>query len=406
MTNSLRLMISLGILSSLIRPGHGEWNTQSTGMGTQTWSRPPLSAPLNYFPAQSIAPASQSWPAPHQVAVYQAGPYQTAPYSSASYPAPTEPNVAMGPANFSPTGPLEIGPVVSEAWGNFRSPANGMGVQLGVLGLVRERPDGQILAYDENIQPILNASELQGSMQFGVNALVDFYNIHRALGGTDLQFGYFGINSLDAVQTIAAGEVISVFFNAIPLEPPAESIFLYSSNLYSGEANLRFMSRARIRPIVGLRFLKFEDQFDIYDYATGIQLGGFSKTNNHLFGGQFGAEADVWRFGQTRWYASGKFATMHNQVDGSARAADGTGNEVEKYYGDQHFATLVDAGTGLDIGLAGPLSLRVGYRALLASGVATGLDQSRSIHLLSAGETVVFGSQQWHGIDLAAMLSF
>lgn len=281
-----------------------------------------------------------------------------------------------------------------------------MGVQLGVLGLVRERPDSQILADDENINPTLNATELQGSMQVGVNTLVDFYNVHRALGGTDVQFGYFGINSLDAEEQISSGEVILVFCNSYPVNPPPDSTFLYSSNLYSGEANLRSMSRARIRPIAGLRFLKLEDQFDIYHDVSGTKSGGFSKTNNHLFGGQFGAEADVMRFGQTRWYARGKFSTMHNQVDGSARAADSTGNAVEKYYGDMHFATLVDAGTGLDIGLAGPLTLRVGHRALVAGGVATGLDQSRSINLLATGEKMVFGSQQWHGIDLAAMLCF
>ena len=288
----------------------------------------------------------------------------------------------------------------------FRVPNTCMGISLGVLGLVREVPDSQVLAVDENYDPILNAREMQGSMQFGFDAQVDFYNLNRALGGTDLQLGYFGINSLDAEEAIVAGEVNSIFFNAVPLDPPATSIFLYSTNLYSGEANLRFMSNSRIRPIVGLRFFKLEDQYDVYEYSNGVRLGGFSKTNNHMFGGQYGAEADVMRLGCARWYANGKFGTLYNQVDGATRAADSTGTGVEKYYGDRHFSTLVDAGTGLDFGFAGPLSFRVGYRFLMASGLATGMDQNESIHLLSPGQTVVFGSQQWHGINLAANFVF
>lgn len=401
MTNLLRLTLSLGILASLTPLIHGQSNPLSIEAGAQPVSGTQPPGTVDYFPTQPAALSAQPWPAP-----YPGSPYQAPAYDSAGYPPQVGSSATMGLGNSGVAGPLEIEPGVHEAWRNFRSPTDGVGVQLGVLGLVRERPDGNILAYDENNQPIFSASELQGSMQFGLNAMLDVYNVHHALGGTDLQFGYFGINSLDSEQTIAAGEVRSIFFNSTPLNPPSESIFLYSSNLYSGEANLRFMSRTRIRPIVGLRFFKFEDQFDIFQHAPGARLGGFSKTNNHLFGGQFGVEADVWCVGRTRWYASGKFATLHNQVDGSARAADITGNAVEKYFGDQHFATLVDAGTGLEYGFAGPLSLRVGYRALLASGVATGLEQSKSIRLLSPGETVVFSSQQWHGIDLAATLSF
>ncbi len=314
---------------------------------------------------------------------------------------------------------LETGPnILTDPWANhqpnsqstwlgaFRQPGNCMGIQLGVLGLVRERPDSQVLALDENSLPLLNARDMQGSMQFGMEALIDFNNVQPWLGGTDIQFGYFGINSLDAEQSIAAPEVNAVFFNTLPITPPTDSIFLSSTNLYSGEANLRFLSTSRIRPLVGLRFLKVEDQYDVYQYSSGMQVGGYSKTNNHLFGGQFGAEADIMRFGQTRVYANGKFGTMLNQVDGSARAADATGAGVEKYFGDQHFSTLVDAGTGLDIGLGGPLSLRVGYRFLMASALAVGLDQNNSMFLLSPGETVVFNSQQWHGLDLAATLSF
>ncbi len=90
-----------------------------------------------------------------------------------------------------------------------------------------------MLAEDENFDPILNADSLQGSMQFGAKANIDFREVKPWLGGTDLHFGYFGINSLDAGTRVDALQVRSIFFQAYPQNPPPSFDFTYSSNLYS-----------------------------------------------------------------------------------------------------------------------------------------------------------------------------
>lgn len=280
--------------------------------------------------------------------------------------------------------------------------------EVGVFGLMRESPDGQVLAVDETFTPILDASEMQGSMQFGLRALIDVCQISQRAGGVDFQAGYFGINSLDAETTLASVEVSPVFFNSIPVTPLPTANIIYSSNIYSGEANLKFFTSGRIRPIIGLRYFKLEDYYDAFNHGVPpiIRTGGFSVTNNSLFGAQFGLEADVWETRWHRFYASGKFGVMDNDIEGAANAADALGNETTKNYAAGKFATLVDAGAGVELSVAGPLSVRIGYHALFASGLALGIDQNDSVRLLTPGETVVFNSQQWHGVNFTTLWEF
>jgi hypothetical protein len=274
---------------------------------------------------------------------------------------------------------------------------------VGTIGLVRETPDSQVIAVDENGVPILNADKLQGSMEFGFKAMLEVREVSPWFGGTDLQLGYFGINSLDADKTVNALEVNSIFFFAFPAQPPTSFNFLYSSNLYSGEANLRFLSRQRIRPIAGLRYFKLEDTYDVFqNNSTGGRDGFFSITNNSLFGGQFGLEGDFYRNQRVNFYGFGKVAALHNEVEGTATARNGF-----RIFSDSTYTTLIDAGTGANIHFAGPLSFKVGYRSLFASDLALGIDQNGALPLFapSAG-SVKFNSQHYHGLDFAAVFVF
>lgn len=283
--------------------------------------------------------------------------------------------------------------------------------ELGVIGLVREQPDSQILAFDENLVTLFNADQLQGSMQFGFEALIDTYEFFPQFGGVDWQWGYFGINSMDAETTVAAEPFVQPwFFNRFAAEPESSLNIIYSSNLYSGETNFRFRSRRRIRPVVGLRYFKLEDSYDAFHHGTGSfsQEGFFSATNNKLFGGQFGAETDFWITRFTKVYANGKYGAMYNTIDGSATAADPvSGDDLIRYFSDSSYSSFVDAGVGLVTEFAGGLSFRVGYRTIFASHLALGIDQNEAIDILGSGDAIVaYNSQQWHGLDLTAILAY
>ncbi len=90
----------------------------------------------------------------------------------------------------------------------------------------------------------------------------------------------------------------------------------YSTNLYSGEANLRFGSRNQIRPIAGIRYFKLEDTYDVFESSSGKRTVFSSLTNNSLFGGQLGLESDLRHSRRLNLYGFGKVAAMHNEVEG------------------------------------------------------------------------------------------
>lgn len=289
----------------------------------------------------------------------------------------------------------------TQAWNYNSSTIDRVVVDIGTIGLVREKPDSQVLAFDDNDEPNFNASSLQGPMHFGTKAMVDFRNVNSWFGGTDLQFGYFGINSLDETKRVDSILVRSYFFRAFPLNPPTSADFTYSSNLYSGEANLKFGARNRLRPIAGLRYFKLEDTYSSVENTSGNQRILTSLVNNSLFGGQIGLEGDLWQNRRVNLYGFGKVAALHNEIDGSATAAN-----AYREYSDSTYTTLVDAGTGANIRVVGPLSFRVGYRSLFASALALGIDQNGVIPILGGPGSVKWNSQHWHGIDMAAVFQF
>lgn len=287
-----------------------------------------------------------------------------------------------------------------------RSPLDRVGLELGIVGLMGEEPDSQTLAVDQTSTVLLDASELQPDMQFGMRAALDVYQVSTVLGGTDLQFGFFGMNNLAASRTVEASQVSPIFFNTVPVTPQDSYNLDYSTDLFSGEANFRLRNSRRVRPIVGLRYFSMEDTYNTVRSASSALVGGFSETKNSLFGGQFGFEATVMRRRSIDWFASGKLGVMNNRVRGNARAADSSSNAVSKDFRDDIYSSLVDAQTGLHFHFVDGLSFKIAYQYLFASRIATGLDQNASVFLLSPGEQVRLNSQLWQGINLSTQFSF
>lgn len=285
-----------------------------------------------------------------------------------------------------------------------RGLADYVGGELGVVGLVREKPNSQVIATDQDSNVLLDADELQGDMQFGVCAKLDIYQITNAFGGTDLQLGYWGINSMDATRTVTAQAVDTNFFMGTGSGITTFN-YIYSSNLYSGEANFRLANTRRFRPLIGMRYLKLEDTFDQFDFSNGGRLGYFSLTNNSLFGAQLGLEATLLRFRSWDWFAVGKYGAMHNRVEGTATADAGSGNDFKNYDGSS-YCSLIDGQTGLIFRYVDALHFKAAYQALYCSDVASGIDQSGAINFFGTPDEVVFDSRFWHGVSLTATVSF
>ena len=287
-----------------------------------------------------------------------------------------------------------------------RGPTDYIGAEIGVVGLVRQKPNGQVIATNQSNQPILNADELQGDMQFGLAAKIDIYQVSNAFNGTDLQLGYWGINSLDATRTLTADQVKTRFFRGTTAGPPIQTFnYIYSTNLYSGEANLRLNNIQRIRPLVGMRYLKLEDTFNQFEFTSTGTTGFYSLTNNSLYGAQLGLEATILSYRNWDWFAIGKYGAMHNQVEGSARVALDSGDAVKNYDGSD-FCSLVDFQTGVVYRFVDQLQFRAAYQALYCSDIASGIDQSGAMFFLDTSDQIAFDSRFWQGVSLSATFSF
>jgi hypothetical protein len=245
-------------------------------------------------------------------------------------------------------------------------------------------------------------------MRFGLRASLEVYRVSTRWGQTDLLLEYFGVDSIDGGEEVRADAVSSLFFNTVPADPKPQSNLKYSTSIYSGDFNLRFLSDQRFRPILGLRYVVIDETFDAFQDGTGnvSRIGGFSETSNRLFGGQIGAEIDLYRGQVWGIYSSAKLGALQNRIRGSASAKDVSGSSVTKPYGTDRSSMFADSEIGLECRAAAPLCFRVGYQFLWFDRVATGIDQNGSVNLLSPGETVVLSSQQYHGLNFSAAYEF
>lgn len=316
-----------------------------------------------------------------------------------------EPSQLLDVSALPPPDNSSISTLIAEDWTQRRT-GDYVGAELGVVGLVRQKPNSQVLATDKFNQVLLNADELQGDMQFGVVAKVDLYQVANAFGGTDLQLGYWGINSLDATRTVTSpDEVRTSFFGGTTSDPIFAYNYNYSSNLYSGEANFRLYHAQRLRPLIGIRYLKLEDTFNQVEFTSSGTAGFFSLTNNSLFGAQLGLEATLLRYRSWDWFAVGKYGAMHNSVECSALAAPG-GVDTTRNFDGSSYCSLVDGQTGLIFRFVDALHFRAAYQALYCSDIATGVDQSGSIDFFSSSNQIFFDSRFWQGVSLSATVSF
>ncbi len=350
-----------------------------------------------------VAAAGVVFPTAHLPASEQAGGPRPTLLDSSALPSPAAADSLATNGSVAPS-PATANVSFTEYW-DGRGPEDYVGAEIGVIGLVRQKPNSQILAFDRSFNVLLDANELQGDMQFGLSTKVNLYQVSTALGGTDLQLGYWGINSMDATRTLSADQVRTIFFQRTTADVLTTMNYIYSSNLYSGEANLRMRNSARLRPIVGVRYLKLEDTFDQFNFQSTGTIGFSSLTNNSLIGGQLGLEGTLLRYRSWDWFANGRYGAMHNRVEGSAQAAL-AGSPLTKNYSDSSYCSLVEGETGLAFQFVQGLQFRAAYQALYASDIATGVDQSGAIDILGLPDQVVFDSRFWQGVSLNAVFSF
>ena len=285
-----------------------------------------------------------------------------------------------------------------------------VGVEMGVIALSRSAPNSQNLVFDENLNVIFNANQLQGDMGTGLDATFNLFNFFSDSKAVDIQMRYFQAADIRAQETITSAEVIPLFFSVIPLTPPGSEDIFYNSQIRSFESNIVFRTPYRIRLLTGFRFFEVDEIFNCInnDLSSPTQtVGFFSKSENTMAGGQVGAEGTLLTNGYSRIFGSFKWALLNNDAVGSAEAADTSGNPVQADARDSISSQLLDFQLGGSLNFSRWFSIYGGYQGLVASDIALALEQSRNGSIFNNNANPVFTSDaQWHGFKISGMATW
>jgi hypothetical protein len=253
-------------------------------------------------------------------------------------------------------------------------------------------------------------NELAGSGGKGFDGML---NAKRVIGGQhplDLQLRFFeSRDMLFSRGILSPSSVIPVFYNAIPVTPANDYIVDYTSDLQSGEINLRTPLFQRLYGIAGIRYFELEEQFDIIDVAATsatTTAGFFSGVDNDAIGGQIGLEGVLFSGKRGRVTGGVKWGLLSNSVRGIAMATTTSGNPLSSRLAETQSTQLIDIQLGGTFSITDWLGLYGGYQGLIGSDFALGPTQSRESRISDPTNPVAFESEQWHGYRIGVALAW
>jgi hypothetical protein len=251
---------------------------------------------------------------------------------------------------------------------------------------------------------VLNANDLNFEMRTGpkLNLIV-----HQILFGCDVELGYMFVDGFSLSKSAYSGNT-PLFFDG-PLSTAQASNgaginFDYISRIHSAESNLRYSGGGLFSILAGFRYIDLHEQLTASIENSGLTPFLTSNTDNHLYGGQIGAEMGM-PIGKFHIAGIAKAGMFSNQADLTLYGTDAN-SAVGGVKGQLAFLGEVDV-----IGsycITDNIAVRLGYQAMWLSGVATASDQ---LDLANAPSSPAWhpntqSSLFYHGAFLGVEISF
>jgi hypothetical protein len=196
--------------------------------------------------------------------------------------------------------------------------------------------------------------------------------------GIDWNLEYFSVQNYQSTiaRTDAVG-LTNVFFgftDAAVTTLTAE----YESNLDSLEFTVRTRQWRRIAPLVGIRFIQVDEEFNS---LTDVDLpsGSFSATDNELYGLQFGFQGLIYEHHWWRLETTLKAGPYYNDIDVEATITPSGGAAESRMIHHNALSFAGDARIGLVCQLGPRMNFRIGYQAFWLEGIALGPNQNNDV---------------------------
>ena len=259
-------------------------------------------------------------------------------------------------------------------------------ISLNGVPLALRQTDGATLLNSQNIQ-------------FNDAAGPRFIIARQLNSCCDLQFEYFSIDGSHGF--FSAGDANGVqLSNIAPLVQGSAGTnlnFYDHARLYNFELNLRRKTEDGPTFLVGLRWLELQESLDVNLVTPLVNLPEWnSDANNHLFGGQLGAEWAVWpkggRFGLDGLVKAGAYACHAAQVNSSPLYSPTAEAEIDRA------AFVGEIGLTAHFQITDHVLLRGGYQLMWIDGIALAPSQIPLTNL-STGTTGINadGGVLYHG---------
>lgn len=210
--------------------------------------------------------------------------------------------------------------------------------------------------------------------------------------GKGSEFVILKSNGFAERVTVDGPNVFPVFYYSVPANAQESWDIELNSSLDSYELNWWGGSLPNFRCGIGGRYVRFREDFNITN-SGNTAAGFFSTTDNEMFGVQLLAEFRKWVGNTTLIEAGNRTGLYYNGIDVVASAANG---ELDRSTNELAFVGNWNA--GLRFYKSGLGSWRIGYEAIMLSGVATGPEQSEALRILEPEvNEIVTGTAFYHG---------
>jgi hypothetical protein len=239
------------------------------------------------------------------------------------------------------------------------------------------------LAFGSALDPkgteLFNAEDLDFGIQWGprigiARCCTDFTNI-----GIEY-FGIDGWQSTGQVQGAISAQFPSIVHLTVPaVGGTAVATYDYRSELFNTELNVRHRLRnvCWLTVLAGFRWVELGEEFYSTFATNGLTSAYLIDVNNHLYGFQLGAEANVKRWGPwslDTWLKAGVYGNSADQDTLENLAALGGGAGAVRA-GSESVAFVGDLGLTVTRRITCQLAARAGYQLLWIDGVALAPDQ-------------------------------
>lgn len=260
-------------------------------------------------------------------------------------------------------------------------------ISADALFLHRSAAAGYGVLYDATTgDELLNASSLGNDWAKGFRLIA----MHRLASDRWLDVEYFGIDGWSNRASFGPGNLLVIGDESREGPPAITANFFYGSRLHTVEANLRATDCGWLQPLVGFRWIRLSETYDVSG-LWNVGLGPLPyqlnyHTQNDLYGGQIGANAILWdRGGSLKINLLGKAGVYlgHSSndagFDGSPFAVFHTQTDTDRC------AFFGELGLNASWRFNATWALRGGYQVYWLEGVAIAPNQVLSTDLANQG---------------------